>query len=84
MSNSSISPSLQWSRSALDHRAIDVAARLLVAGIWLERLLGNAPKILTTFPPDSGMHGLGAKVPRSSVLTPHQGNDEEPGHHSGC
>jgi hypothetical protein len=45
MSASNINPSLQWSRSALDHRAIDVAARLLVAGIWLERQLGNAPKI---------------------------------------
>ena len=45
MSASNINLSLQWSRSALDHRAIDVAARLLVAGIWLERQLGNAPKI---------------------------------------
>jgi hypothetical protein len=47
MSVPNISPSLQRSRSALDHRAIDIAARLLVAGIWLERQLGNAPKIPT-------------------------------------
>jgi len=45
MSASNINPSLQWSRSALDHRAIDVAARLLVAGIWLERQLENASRI---------------------------------------
>ena len=48
MSVRNISPSLQRSRSALDHRAIDVAARLLLAGIWLERQFGNAPKLLTT------------------------------------
>jgi hypothetical protein len=72
MSVSNTSPSLQWSRSALDHRAINVAGRLLVAGIWLERQLGNAPKKLTTFPPASGVHGLVAKVSRVSALTPHQ------------
>jgi hypothetical protein len=77
MSVSNRTPSLQWSRSALDHRAIDVAGQLLVAGIWLERQLGNAPKILTTFPPASGIYGLVAKVSRVSALTPHQFLREE-------
>ena len=45
MSVPNVSPSLPRSRSVLDHRAIDVAVRLLVAGIWLERQLGNAPKV---------------------------------------
>jgi hypothetical protein len=72
-----ISPSLQRSRSPLDHRAIDVAARLLVVGIWFERQLGNAPKILTTLPAGSGMHGLVAKVSRVNVSTPHQFLREE-------
>jgi hypothetical protein len=45
MSVPNVSPSLPRSRSALDHRAIDVAVRLLVAGIWLERQLENASRI---------------------------------------
>jgi hypothetical protein len=46
MSVLNINSPIQRSRSAADHRAIDVTARLLVAGIWLERQLGNAPKVL--------------------------------------
>jgi hypothetical protein len=45
MSVPNVSPSLPRSRSVLDHRAIDVAVRLLVAGIWLERQLENASRI---------------------------------------
>jgi hypothetical protein len=52
MSVLNISSALQRSRSAVDHRVIDVAARLLVAGIWLERQLGNAPKALMMSSPD--------------------------------
>jgi hypothetical protein len=77
MSVSSISPSLQWPGSALDHRAIDVAGRLLVAGIWLERQLGNVPKILTAVPPASGVRGLVAKVFRVSALTSYRSLSEE-------
>lgn len=46
MSVLNINSAIQRSRSAADHRAIDVTARLLVAGIWLERQLGNAPKVV--------------------------------------
>src|ERR1700722_3758811 len=52
MSVLNISSALQRSRSAVDHRAIDVAARLLVAGIWLERQLGNASKVPMMRSPD--------------------------------
>jgi hypothetical protein len=66
------SPSLRRSRSALDHGAIDMAARLLVAGIWLERQFGNAPKILTSSSAESGMSGPTVKTSRVSILTPPQ------------
>jgi hypothetical protein len=66
MSVRNTGPSLQRSRSALDHRGIDVAARLLVAGVRLERLFGNAPKILTVLAAGSGTHGPAAKVSRVS------------------
>jgi hypothetical protein len=33
-------------QSEVDRRAIGVACHLLVAGIWLERQLGNTPRIL--------------------------------------
>ena len=72
MSVPNMSPTPQRSRSALDHRGIDVAARLLLAGIWLERQLGNAPKVMATLPAASGMYGLAAKVSRVSVSTPRQ------------
>jgi hypothetical protein len=36
-------------QSEIDRRAIGVACHLLVAGIWLERQLGNTPKILTSW-----------------------------------
>jgi hypothetical protein len=57
------------SRSDMDHRGIDVAARLLVAGIWLERQIGNVPKILTNLAAESGTSGPAAKVSRISPLT---------------
>jgi hypothetical protein len=69
MSVRNTSRSLPRSRSALDHRAIDVAARLLVAGIWLERQFGNSPKMLTTLATDSGTSGPAAKVSRVSPLS---------------
>jgi hypothetical protein len=46
MSVLNINSAIHRSRSAADHRAVDVTARLLVAGIWLERQLGTAPKVL--------------------------------------
>jgi hypothetical protein len=70
MSVRNINPSFPRSRSALDHRAIDVAARLLVAGIWLERQFGNAPKMLSTLATESGTSGPAAKVSRVSLLSP--------------
>jgi hypothetical protein len=48
MSVRNTSPSPKRSRSALDHRGIDAAARLLLAGIWLERQFGSVPKVLST------------------------------------
>jgi hypothetical protein len=36
-------------QSEIDRRAIGVACHLLVAAIWLERQLGNTPKILTSW-----------------------------------
>jgi len=36
-------------QSEIDRRAIGVACHLLVAGIWLERQLGNTPKILASW-----------------------------------
>jgi hypothetical protein len=69
MSVRNLNPSLPRSRSALDDRAIDVAARLLVAGVWLERQFGNAPKILTTLTTESGTSGRAAKVSRVSLLS---------------
>jgi hypothetical protein len=72
MSVLSITPSLQRPRSALDHRGSDLAARLLVARIWLERQFENAPELQTTLPMESGPYGLTAKVSRGSVLTPHE------------
>jgi hypothetical protein len=36
-------------QSEIDRRAIGVACHLLVAGVWLERRLGNTPKILTSW-----------------------------------
>jgi hypothetical protein len=62
MSVRNITASLQQSRSALNHRSIDVAARCLLAGIWLERQFGNAPKILTTSATELRKSGAGAKV----------------------
>ena len=70
MSFRNISPSPMRSRSDLNHRGIDVAARLLVAGIWLERQFGNAPKILSTLATESGTSGPAAKVSRVSLLSP--------------
>jgi hypothetical protein len=70
MSVRNTSPSLQRSRSTLDHRGIDIAARLLVAGIWLERQIGNAPKGRTTSAAQSTASGP-AKVSRVSPLAPY-------------
>jgi hypothetical protein len=72
MSVRNMSPSLQRSRSALDHLGIDVAARLLLAGIWLERQFGNAPKLLTTVATESAMSGVAANVPPLSASTSRQ------------
>jgi hypothetical protein len=69
MSVRNISPSPRQSPSALDHRAIDMAARLLVAGIWLERHFGNAPKVLTISAAESGTSGSTAKVSRVTLLS---------------
>jgi hypothetical protein len=59
-------PLPQRSRSTLDHCAIDMAARLLVAAIWLERQFGKAPKLLTISVAESGMSG---PVSRVTLLT---------------
>jgi hypothetical protein len=77
MSVRNITPSFQRSRSALDHRAIDVAVRLLLAGIWLERQFGNAPKLLTTLTAESATFGPAANVSRVSVSTSRQFLREE-------
>jgi hypothetical protein len=77
MSVGNASPSPKRSRSALDHRGIDVAARLLVAGIWLERQFGNAPKILTTLAAESGTSEPAAKVSRVSLSNSRQFLTEE-------
>jgi hypothetical protein len=39
-------PSTNRSNSSLERRAIGAVAHLLVAGIWLERQFGNAPRAL--------------------------------------
>jgi hypothetical protein len=70
MSVRNISPSLQQSPSARDLRAIDMVARLLVAGIWLERQFGKAPKLLTISAAESGTSGPATKAWRFSFLTP--------------
>jgi hypothetical protein len=57
-----IGPSLQQSPSSLDYRGIEVAIRLLVAGLWIERKYGHAPRILSTLAAES----------RVSLLTPHR------------
>jgi hypothetical protein len=62
MSVRNVSPSLQRLRSGLDHRAIDVAARLLLAAIRLEREFGNAPKMLANLPPESRRSGPGQRL----------------------
>ena len=72
MSVRNMSPSLPRSRSALDHRGIDVAARLLVAGIWLERQFANAPKIPAILAAESATSGPAAKVSRVGVFTSRQ------------
>jgi hypothetical protein len=77
MSVRNTSPSLQQSRSSLDHRGIDMAARLLVAGIWLERQIGNAPKRLSTSVAELGTSGPATKVSRFSLLTPRPPLSEE-------
>jgi hypothetical protein len=33
--------------SEIDRRAIGLAGRLLISGIWIERQVANAPKLLT-------------------------------------
>jgi hypothetical protein len=85
MSPRNISPSPERSRSALDHRGVDVAARLLVAGIWLERQFAHVPKILSTWAAESGTSGPAAKVSRI-LLAPvnfSERSDEEPGNRAG-
>jgi hypothetical protein len=77
MSVRNVSPSLQRPRSGLDHRAIDMAARLLLAGIWLERQFGNAPKMLTTLPTESGTSGPTAKISRVSLSSSRQSLTED-------
>jgi hypothetical protein len=77
MSVRNMSPSLQRPRSALDHRGIDVAARLLLAGIWLERQFGNAPKLLTTLATESATSGPAANVSSVGVSTSRQFLREE-------
>jgi hypothetical protein len=66
MSVRNISPLPKRSRSALDHRAIDMAGHLLLAGIWLERQFGNAQIRPPTSPAESGTSGPAAKVSRFS------------------
>jgi hypothetical protein len=66
MSVRNTNPSLQQSPSALDHRAIDMAARLLVAGIWLERQFGSVPDLLTTLAAELGTSGPATKASRFS------------------
>jgi len=77
MSVRNVSPSLQRPRSGLDHRAIDMAARLLLAGIWLERQFGNAPRTLTTLPTESGTSGPTAKTSRVSLSSSRQSLRED-------
>jgi hypothetical protein len=80
------SPSLQRSRSALDHRGIDIAARLLVAGIWLERQIGNAPKILTLRPQSQERPDRPQRCPASVswlLIDISETSDEKLGNHSG-
>jgi hypothetical protein len=69
MSDHDINPSFQRLRSALDHRGIAVATRLLVAGIWLERQFGNVPNTLAA---KSRTSGPTSKVSRVSLFTPRQ------------
>jgi hypothetical protein len=66
MSVRNVSPSLQRARSGVDHRAIDMAARLLMAGIWLERHFGNAPRMPATLPTESGASVPAAKIPAAA------------------
>jgi hypothetical protein len=68
MSDRNTIPSPKRPRSALDHRAIDMTARLLVAGIWLERQFVK-PKLLTISAAESGTSGPAAKMSRESLLT---------------
>ena len=77
MSVRNTSPSPQRSRSALDRRGIDIAARLLVAGIWLERQIGTAPRIWITSAAESATSGQAANVSSGSLLAPHRNLREE-------
>jgi hypothetical protein len=70
MSFRNSSPPLQ--RSTLDHRAINAAARLLVAAIWLERQVRNAPRMLTTLAMESRSFEPAARVSRVSLLSSRQ------------
>ena len=63
-------PSLQQSRSSLDHRAIDMAGHFLVVGIWLERQFGSVPNIRTILAAESGTTGPATKASRFSLVTP--------------
>jgi hypothetical protein len=54
MSADSLRSSNLDSRSARDLRCIDVAARFLLAGIWLERKLGSTPKTSVALDAESG------------------------------
>jgi hypothetical protein len=77
MSVRNVSPSPTRSRSALDHHAIDIAGRLLVGGIWLERQFGSVPKVLTTLGAESATSGPSAKMSRFSLLTPRPSPSEK-------
>jgi hypothetical protein len=77
MSVRNVSRPLQRSPSGIDHRAIDMAARLLLVGTWVERQFGNAPKMLTTLAAKSRASGPTTKTSRLSLLAPRQFLREE-------
>jgi hypothetical protein len=70
MSVHNLSPSRPRSRSALDHRAIDMAGQFLAAGIWLELQLASVP-IRTVWAAESGTSGQATKASRFQSFTPH-------------
>lgn len=64
-------------QSELDRRAIRVAGHLLVAGIWLERQLGKAPKLLLgpAEGPEADRPALALSRPNHLTLVPIGGEE---------